>query len=365
MIRSSVVVAFGAALIARAQVPVPFTTDEDRFMVFANRRFEKLEPRVPQEVHAMEGQVLYRDHEGRLKVFLPEGRRLHLLDSQANGVIRSTRSRIVWNNADTIKTVREGRAVVLMNNVERFAVSDSLVVYIDSNMHHLSVLWKNRSLPLADVTQGSERAQWVQGSNTVAFFNKSDRRLSMFYRGQVKVLCDSTDVGIVSAGGDVIGYWDGNSKRFMAMLRGEEVFLSDVRPASVKAGAGMLAFVDGNGRLKCFANGEVHTVLDRIPSGYWVNDSMLTYLDDNRFMLFDPRGSILVEPYVPERWQVEGGMLVYLNINRELHSIRNGKRERLGSEASIASFDLFGESVRYRSPLGNTVVVTPRRTYVF
>lgn len=356
---------FCAAMAVSAQVPVPFVTDQDRFMVFANGRFEKLEPRRPQEVHAMHEQLVYRDHEGRLKVFLPEGRRLHLLDSRAEGTVHATRSRIVWNSADTLKTVREGRAVVLMDRVERFGISDSLVVYIDSSLHQLSVLWKASARPLADVVEGSERPQWVQGGNTVAFFNKGDRRLSAFYRGEVRTLCDSTDVGIVAAGTDVIGFWDGNSKRFMVMHQGSLEFLSDLRPASVQAGTGMLAFVDGNGRLKCFANGKVHTVLDRIPSGYWLKDSVLTYLDDGRFMLFDPKGSIVVEPYVPEHWKVEGATLVYLNINRELHSISNGVRKRLGKEANITGFDLFGNRVMYRSPLGNTVVVTLRRTYVF
>ncbi len=354
-----------ASVLCAAQVPVPFITGQDRFMVFANGRFEKLEPRPPQEVHAMEGQVVYRDHEGLLKVFIPEGRRLHLLDSKAEGVVHATRSRIVWNNADTLKTVREGRNLVLTYGVERFDVSDSVVVYIDSTLHQLSVLWKNQAIPLADVFQGSERAQWMQGSNTVAFFNKADRKLFAFYRGSVRTLCDSTDVGIVATGGDVIGYWDGNDKRFMAFFKGGEQFISDLRPSSAQAGQGMLAYVDGNGRLKCFANGEVHTVYNGIPTGYWVKDSLLTYLDEGRFMLFKPSGSEIVEPYVPEQWKVEGGMLVYLDINRELRGIRNGKRVRFSNEANISWFDLFGENVVYRSPLGNTVVVTPRRTYTF
>lgn len=354
-----------SSIALHAQVPVPFVTDQDRFMVFANRRFEKLEPRRPQEVHPMHEQLVYRDHEGRLKVFLPEGRRLHVLESMADGVVKATRSRIVWNSADTLKTVREGRAVVLMDRVERFGVSDSLVVYIDSSLHQLSVLWKAKAIPLADVAQGSERAQWVQGGNTVAFFNKGDRTLSAFYRGEVRTLCDSTDVGIVSAGTDVIGYWDGNSKRFMAMYRGEEIFLSGLRPASVQAGNGMLAFVDGNGRLKCFSNGQVHTVLDRFPSGYWLKDGLLTYLDENRFMLFDPGGSIVVEAYVPELWKVEGERLVYLDINRELRGMSKGARVRYGNEANISSFDVFGDDLMYRSPLGHAVVVTPRGTYDF
>ena len=70
---------------AFGQVPVPFVTAEDRFVVFANRRFEKMEPRPPQAVYAMNDELAYRDHEGRLKLFVPEGRRLVVLRSHQAG----------------------------------------------------------------------------------------------------------------------------------------------------------------------------------------------------------------------------------------------------------------------------------------
>lgn len=359
------IVVFCTAWRLCGQIPVPFVTNAERFMIMGNGRFEEMEPRPPREVHAMEGQVVYRDHEGQLKIFLPEGRRLHVLDRAMGGTVRATRHRLVWNSVDTLKTVREGRAVVLTDHVERFGVSDSLVVYIDSALHQMSVLWKGHVTPLADVLQGSERPQWLQGSNTMAFFNGTDRRLSAFYRGQLRVLCDSTDVGLVAVGGDVVAYWDGGGKRFMVMYKGGTQRLSELRPASVQAGAGIVAYVDGNGRFRCFKDGVVHTVLNTIPSGYWVRDSLLLYLERGQLKLFDPEGAILVEPYVPESWKVEAGDLVYLDINRELRGIRRGQRVRFGTEANIPSFDLFGDAVVYRSPMGDTVVITPRRTYTF
>ena len=359
------VLQLGVLSTATAQVPVPFVNNTERFVVFHRGRFEELEPRLPKRVWAMEGQVVFVDAEGRFKVYEPENKRTHLLDRDPGSDVRATRHRIAWRMADTLKTLREGRALVLQEGVERYEVSDSLIVFTDTILHQLGVIWKGKSIPLADLVPGSERPVWMQGSNTVAFFNKEARTVFSFYRGKAQVLCDSTDVGIVATGGDVIGYWDGNSKRFMALYQGRTEFLSDLRPVSAQAGNGLLAFVDGNGRLKCFANGAVHTVMNEIPSGYWVKDSSLVYLDNGRFMLFNPQGSIMVENYVPERWMVEGSNLVYLDINRELRGIINGERVRFGSEAAIASFELFGSQVLYRSPLGNTVVATPKRTYLY
>ena len=366
MSRSFVLVALLFAFcFAQAQVPVPFTSNTERFMVFHRGSFHEVEPRPPKSVFAMEGQVMYVDHDGHLKMYDPESDRMHLLDRDPGTDIRATRQRIVWHVHDTLKTERDGRAVPIMDRVQHYEVTDSLVVYIDSTLHQLGVLWKGRSHTLADVLPGSERPQWMQGSNTVAFFNKEARKVLYFHRGKVEVLCDSTDVGIVATGGDVIGYWDGNSKRFMAMYKGATLFLSDLRPLNAQAGEGMLAFVDGNGRLKCFQDGMVHTVSDEVPSAYWVKDRVLIYLDQGRFKLFRPEGSVLVEQYVPERWKVEGNMLVYLDINREVRGVRNGERVRFGSEANVATFDLFGDHVVHRNMVGNTVIATPKRTWAY
>jgi len=362
--RFAVAVLFCWSLAAAAQVPLPFTTKDDRFMVFANGRFEKLEPRPTAFQHAMEGRLVYRDHQGQLKVFIPEGRRMHLLD-RGGDQPRGTRSRICWLSADTLKTLREGRVAMLAANVEAYGVSDSLVVLHDSAAHALNVLWRGRLTTLAALERGSERPQWSQGSNSVAFFNKEKGSLRAFYHGEVRSLCDSADFALVVAGGDVLGWWDPRAKLFKALHAGKEYEVADLRPADARAGDGLIAFVDGNGSFKCFDRGRVHRVMEEPPSGFWVKDSLLLYLDRGRFMRFKDGAAVQVEPYVPEQWEVEGGVLAWLDLNRELRGMQGDERFRFGTEAAIARFQLFGNTVIYRSPLGNTVVATRRRTWVY
>lgn len=347
-----------------AQVPVPFVTAEDRFLCFANGRFENLEPRPPAMVHAMDGQLVYRDHQGQIKVFIPDGRRMHLLDRGGSNPI-GTRKRIAWLNADTLKTISEGRARAIATDVADFGVSDSLIVLHDTAMREMRVIHRRATHIVATVEGGSERPQWLLGPDALVFFNKEARRLSMYRRGKVRVLSDSTDVGIAVVGGGVIGWWDGHARVFKAIHGDREHELSDLRPASAQAGSGLIAFVDGNGRLQCFQAGVKHRVLDEPPTAYWVKDSLLLFLDRGRLMLFHHGTSTVVEPYVPEQWQVEGGLLAYLDINRELRGMEGGERFRFGSEAAIDGFELFGDRVRYRSPLGMTVVASRRRFWVY
>lgn len=350
---------------ARAQVPIPFTSPEGRAMVFANKRFEKLEARPMEAVYPMEGRLVYLDHDRRLKVFIPEGRKLFLLEPSGVGEVRSTRQRIAWLKQDTLKTLVAGRTVVLAHGVSTFTVTDSSVVHHDSLQHELVVSWRGRSEVLATITDVATRPQWQHGGGEVVWFERASRRLMLFHHGSTQVLCDSTDMGHVAMGTGTLGYWDDAQERFLVWDGGRTQAVSELRPVSAKAGAGLLAFVDGAGGLRCYADGKVRRLTDEMPSGYWVQDSLLLYLEDGALQLFDGDSVITVEPYVPERWQVEGGLLVHLDINRELWSIRNGERKRLGNEANIRTFDLYGDAVIHPSPTGLTTILRGRRNWTY
>lgn len=353
------------ALQVVGQVPVPFVSNDDRFMVFANKRFEKLEPRPPRQVIAQEGHVVYLDHEGRLRVFREEGRRLYQLEPAPPTALAHTRDRLAWTVADTLKTLSAGKGKVIATGVERFTVGDSMIVYHDSAANELRAWYRREVHVLADVEQGTKAPQWVQGGNTVTFYDRSTYRLFLFHRGGVHVLADSTDVGLTVNGTDLVGFWRSREKEWCVYDGDSTRVLSDMRPLSAKAGDRLLAYVDGAGRLRCYQDGRVHRLTDTIPTDYWVQDGLLLYLQGGALMLFDPLGPVRVEPYVPERWVVWGDRLVYLDINRELRSIEGGRRIRLANEAAIPRFDVYGDAVVYPSPTGTTTVLRGGRQYLY
>ncbi len=353
------------AVWSQAQVPVPFTSKDGRFMVFANERFEKLEPREPQWTVAQEGRVIYLDHEGRLRVFHAEGRRLYELGPATPGNVKASRSKVAWTVGDTLKTLSAGKAKVVATGVERFSVSDSLIVYHDSARHELNALWRGAVFPVAEVERGSQAPQWSIGANTLTFFDRSAYRLFLYHRGKVRVLADSTDLGMAVNGEDLVGYWNAVGQQWKVLDGEREDVLSDLRPISAKAGRRMLAFVDGTGRLKCYSNGIVHTLTDSIPTEYWMEDDLLLYLQGGSLMLFQPTTSMVVERYVPERWQVWGDHLVYLDINRELRGIEDGARLRYGNEAAIPRFEVYDDAVVYPSPTGLITVIRKGRKYLY
>ncbi len=350
---------------AVAQVPVPFVSEAQRFVVFTDKRFEVLEPRPPRQYHAMEGQVVYLDHDGRLKLFLAEGRRLHLLQERVPDTLVVRGGRVAWANADTVYLLRGGRPTRVAHDIERFTVSDSLLVLHDSSRQELVASWRGQLLPMATLERGSERPQWAHGTDRVTFHDRGALKLHQFRAGRRELLTDSCGLALVATGGGITGYWNDVKDRFEVQdARGVHV-ASELRPWSAKAGEGILGFVDGNGRLRCWQNGVLHALTDSMPTEYWVQDSLLLWVQGGVLRLFDPAGTITVEPYVPERWRIVGGLLVWLDMNRELRGLEHGKRLRYGTEAAIRTFEVHGDAVVYPSPLGHTVVVRKGRSYVY
>ena len=353
------------AMAGHAQMVVPFTSNVERSMIFAGKRFMEVDPRPPKRAFAMDGALLFQDYNGHLGYFQVQGRQSSLLERSTVDEVQVAGDRAAWRMHDTLKVLRSGVSKLVATGVERFRVSDSLVVFHDSIEHELVTLWKGQRIPLATLEQGSTRPQWTQGGNTVTFFDRSARSVTLFHRGELRTLTDSTDVGIAVNGTDIVAYWDDVRAEFMGEADGAPVRLSGMKPISAQAGDGLLAFVDGTLKLKCWSGSEVITLTDSMPSQYWVKDRTLLYLAGGVLMLLGPDGPLAVEKYVPEKWQVEDDLLVYLDINRELRGIQNGERLRFGREAGIDGFELFGDAVLYRSPAGPITVVRNGRSYTF
>lgn len=353
-------------LLSFAQCVAPFISTLDRTMLFSEGRFAEVDARPPRTMHAMSDGLFFTDHEQRLCLHTVEAASTQVLEHRAADELQVSGDRAAWRLADTLKTLRGGRAYVLATGVERFRVSDSLVVFTDSIAHELAVFWRGQRIALAAVEQGSERPQWTQGANTVTFYDRSERRVTLFLRGSLRTLTDSADVGIAVNGNDIVGYWDDVRDEFMGEMNAAPVCLSGMKPVNAQAGDGLLAFVDGTLKLKAWQGGGVITLTDSMPAQYWVKDRVLLYLWAGKLMMLTGKGPVEVESHVPEQWKVAGDRVVYLDINRELRTLRiDGHRERIAREPGIARFDVFGEAVVYRSPSGGTVVLCGGRRYVF
>lgn len=354
------------AVQSTAQGPVPFVSDLERTMLFVEGRFLEVDARPARTMHVLNDGLLFTDHAERLCLFSYEAHNVQVLEPRPLDQLQVSGDRAAWIMGDSLFTLRGGRAHLLARGVQRFQLSDSLIVLQDSAEHELAVIWRGRRSPLATVEHGSETPQWAQGVNTVSFYDRSRRTLSIFERGELRTLATDTDPGAVVPGNGIVGFWDGARDEFVGDAGRGPVKLSGMRPINAQAGDGIVAFVDGTLKLKAWRGGEVHTLTDSMPAQYEVRDQVLVYPWAGRLMLLGEAGPVEVEPYIPEQWEVSGDLLVYLDLNRTIRGIRtNGERVRFGNESGVDGFRLFGTTVIYRSPSGPFTIADERRSYRF
>ncbi len=178
----------------------------------------------------------------------------------------------------------------------------------------------------------------------------------LVYRGVTQVLCDSADYGRVAPGGDVVAYWDDGDDTFKVFDRGERATAELFAPQSFKAGDGVMAWVTAAGAFRCYIDRRVMAITPGTPTDYFVQDSVITWVEKGEWRTFHNGMVETIERYVPENWQVSGTTIAYQDLNRELRIFRNGRRIVVTREPGIKHFRLVGDAVVWHSDTGTVNV---------
>ncbi|MFZ1686764.1 MAG: hypothetical protein WAU70_05055 [Flavobacteriales bacterium] len=344
-----------------AQGLAPFTTQLDRLYAFDNGVFQELSSRKPSMVRNIGGRLLYLTEAGDLVLY--DAGRMQTIERGSRPNVIASDGMAAFYIGNTLKVIGTNGAKSIAYNCTDFNVQDSLIAFHDNAQHILGMYWKNRVLTVADVLSESDHPQWLAGPNTLLFYDHDRRTIYLTYRGETSELCRSSDFARVSAGGDIVAYVNGDDQTFHVFDHGQDNMVHDFAPRNFQAGDGLVGFVDVNGALKCYNNGMVYDVSDFAPDQYWVQDSLLLFVEQGMLKVFRGDRLEIVERYVPEKWQVFGGLLVYLDLNRTVRSWQAGKRSQLSKEAAIASFELHRDVVLWRSNSGSVKVWWQGRTY--
>ena len=162
--------------------------------------------------------LIYIDHGGTLRM-LHDGRTV-TLDDKVEASPVCSEYHVAWRSGSTLKMASEAGAEVLTAEAGMFTVADSLVAFHDLQDAALRVWWRGRLVTVAEVQQGTDAPQWSTGANTLTFYDRSRSRVSLLYRGEVNVLFDSTDIGQVAMGSDLVAYWDDGAVEFRVFDHG-------------------------------------------------------------------------------------------------------------------------------------------------
>lgn len=346
---------------SHAQGVAPFVTPSGRFVLFDQGRFQDLVTEAPRDVVVAEDKVVYVTATGELKLF--QNGSAHTMQATPPEKLLSAGRLIAYAGGGGLKLAEPTRPRELSAAVGRFIVRDSLVLFHDRTDATVNVHWKGRSFPLAGLPDTLDVPEGWVGPNTAVLFDRAARTAYRFHRGVLEPLVDSTDAVMVAAGGDLIGYSDDRSRSLHLWHKGVTTTLEPLTPRAMQAGEGLLAYVSGGGSFKCWSAGQVHVLLDHAPTAWMVRDSLLVVVDAGALKVFHDGALQVVERYVPEQWVAQGGVLTYLDLNREVRQYAHGQRTAVSREAGVARFEVFGDTVVYTGDDGSVYVWWRGGTY--
>lgn len=342
------------ALGTSAQSMVPYTTQAGRFGVFHEGTFDELETRAPKSVYPNGDRLFYVSQEGDLRAFM-DGHALAIQRGEPSE-IQTSRGQFAWKQGEALWVVRDGRPETICEDVGAFSVQDSMVVFHNEIDRTLNVYWRGRSFPIADLLLVDDAPQWKAGPNTMVFYDRARHKIILFYRGEMIDLCYGADYAWVVASADMAAFMDDEDNVFRVFNRGDRVDLEDLRPVNFSAGAGIVGYVSGTGKFRCYDGRNVITLSSDAPTRYDVQDSVITWVEDGQWKTLNAGKADVIERYVPENWQVSGAFIAYQDLNRELRIYHQGQRINVTREAGIKRFDLHGDAVVWQSNSGTTKV---------
>ncbi|HQV39535.1 MAG TPA: hypothetical protein PLS92_08820 [Flavobacteriales bacterium] len=337
-----------------AQSVVPVITSYGRLVVFQKGAFQEVDARKPQALFPSGDRLAYLTDAGDLKLFA-DGKVTTLQGGEPVQVGMS-KYLLAWRTGPSLRIPAAGGSKILCRSVGRFTVSDSIIAFHDQMQQTLSAYWNGRAVPIADVLMTSEDVVWKSGSNTLLLYDLGHRRVLLFYRGRVSVLCNGDDPSRSETGGDMVAYMDEYDDTFRVFNKGDDYEVEPFAPASFQVGNGLVAYVNSSGSFKSFQGGRVWDISDFAPDEYWARDSVVVFREGDLFKVFSGGAVQTLERTMPAQWKVSGGMIAWLDVSGVVQLFHNGERITVSKESGISQFDLFPDAVSFMSNSGATKV---------
>jgi hypothetical protein len=213
------------------------------------------------------------------------------------------------------------------NKPDKFTVTDNLVVY-DFNKR-LSVFDRGQSSVLC-----YQHGVYAVGDSVVAFYDTISSVLKMYKDGvikEVESLYDKAPPISMKAGDNVVG-WVNYNGFLKGFYNGQTFDLESVPPARYKVGNNTIAYVDGaTQNFKVFYKGQILFLETFPPASFKVGDDLIAYTDNQgNFKVFYMGEVTTVLTYAPLYFDAVDHMVVYGD-NVNFNAFFNGKSIKLES----------------------------------
>lgn len=333
-----------------------FVDFRQRFYVFDHGEKKMLEEQKVKSFKIGGNCVAYVDYADNFKVYQDGEVKKLEIGSVRNYAV--TNNLLAYSMTDILKVYDNGKVKTLSSNVKDFAIGDSLIVYFDYYFNSVNGYYNGQVYSRRLRRIGETINKIEAGHNIAGLVTAEDRNFWIFYRGSATLINNFVEDVEFKTGRDIVAYMDHPTRTFKAYYHGEIYDVENFEPVSYEMGDARIVYIDAVGNFKTFYDGQIATILQAEPTFYQVKDSMVVFQELDRFKCFYESKIYEVTPYMPEKFQFERDLIVYLDRTKNLQLFSRGKTTMLqyGGEGMINDFQLVRDVIILNVGVNHNVI---------
>jgi hypothetical protein len=297
--------------------------------------------------------VLYINSQGHLKIY----RNGLVSELEKGGATKyyATDHLAAYQVFDQLIAVIDNIPVTLSKRCPVYEVQDSLIVFYDESSKSLKIYYNFVVSEIESGLIGMPVTSIKSGDNIVAYISSRTKDFKIWYGGENHTILNYADRINFKAGRDVVAYTNNLDNSFHAFYKGVDYKLGEFLPKSFKVGDGFVAFVDYSGEFKVFYGGDIVSVSNYEPDGYFVEDNLLVFTEYKYFKVFCKGKIFELEGYIPANYKYDWNTLAYLdNTNRIWVFTEDGKKYLTND--LIESFNIYRDMIVMQAKVDRNII---------
>lgn len=328
-----------------AQNVAAYQDQRGQFYYFDNGNITKLDHNPVEYYKLGDDFVIYRNSQDEM-IYYRNGRKetLHLRPLEEDYVI--TGHLIYQNVGEVFRVIDHKQNMVLsLQDDPTMVYGDSIVAFVDYN-GGLKVFYNGEKKSVHPIPPESFSAS----HNSFAFVD--NRGWLYFYHDGETTQVTEDPPNMYQLGNDYVIFNDLYDE-FKFWRAGEVTTLSDYPPTSLKLGDNIAAFVDDRDDFYIIKEGDNEATLisANAPPFFDIVHNTLVFIDEQGYLKVYDDGEIkTITPYRPQKFKYDKNVVAYVDHDGRLRAYYNGKDIAVSNDI-VGNFELYGKVILFE--LGN------------
>jgi hypothetical protein len=308
----------------------PFQNLQGYFKAFHNGTIRQLEY-LPVKNYKLGDNILgFIDNKGDVKVFT--GEKVITLAGIANSYEVSDNI-MAFTQGPILSAWSNGQGMKLTNFGRRYLVTDSLVVFEDTQFNTVKV-WYNYEVKDLYTVVGDVSMPSAIGDNLVAFKGVGNTYY-IFHRGRFHELMTYSYGIKFDCGRDIAAFNDPVHMSFAIYENGQFLDLDPMHAKEFKAGISCVTYLDQNRNLQYYSKGNLKTLSNYSPDYWDARDHIVLWGEGDLFQVWDGKRLVTAGYFRPNRWVIKNNVVAFFNQMGGVDCVIEGEVINITNEPAV------------------------------